>query len=103
MARPLTKATFLILVLALLPSGAAAFFVSQDYGSVLMTGPGAATLRAVNPCAAKTLNPCLAKTLSPCAAKTINPCQAKNLAPVVITALLFLLLLVGDSANEAPL
>ena len=44
MARPLTKAIFLILVLALLPSGAAAFFVSQDYGSVLtmLLGPKSA-------------------------------------------------------------
>ena len=40
MARPLTKAIFLILVLALLPSGAAAFFVSQDYGSVLTMSLG---------------------------------------------------------------
>jgi len=40
MARPLTKANFLILVLALLPRGAAAFFVSQDYGSVLTMSLG---------------------------------------------------------------
>ena len=40
MARPLTKAIFLILVLALLPSRATAFFVSQDYGSVLTMSLG---------------------------------------------------------------
>jgi len=34
MARPLTKANLPILVLALLPSGAAAFFVSRDFGSL---------------------------------------------------------------------
>ncbi len=40
MARPLTKANLHILVLALLPSGAAAFFVSRDYGSVLSMSLG---------------------------------------------------------------
>ena len=67
------------IVLPLMLLGMGGFVVVLAVSSVfVLTGPGAATLRAVNPCAAKTLNPCLAKTLSPCAAKTINPCQAKN-------------------------
>ena len=47
----------------------------------LAPSPGAVTLRAVNPCAAKTINPCAARTINPCAAKTINPCAARTINP----------------------
>jgi len=56
----------IVLPLILLAGGG--FVVVLVVSSVFVfTGPGAATLRAVNPCAAKTINPCAAKTLNPCA------------------------------------
>ncbi|MCH7569149.1 MAG: hypothetical protein IH919_01070 [Deltaproteobacteria bacterium] len=66
------------IVLPLMLLAVGGFVVVLAVSSVfVLTGPGAATLRAVNPCAAKTLNPCAAKTINPCQAK--NPCMAKNL------------------------
>ena len=68
------------IVLPLMLLAAGGFVVVLAVSSV-PSSTGLSTMRAVNPCAAKTINPCAAKTINPCAAKTINPCAAKTINP----------------------
>ncbi len=73
------------IVLPLMLLAAGGFVVVLAVSSVLSL-TGLSTMRAVNPCAAKTINSCAARTLNPCAAKTLNPCVAKTLTPTILDA-----------------